>query len=147
MRFSLTSSLVCQRSAVPHHRRAFGPLQAVSLLAALLLGTGCSKQAEGERCDQNNGAFTDCEAGLACIGEGQLSITGTRVALCCPIPPATPTVDACRANTGLPEEPAPPVVDAGNQTPVVPTPTPDAGNSPATPDGGQGNVNSSDSGT
>ncbi|MEY4546355.1 MAG: hypothetical protein RL685_2550 [Pseudomonadota bacterium] len=145
MRFSLFSSLVWQRLAVPTRRRASGPLQALSLLTVLLFGIGCAKQAEGERCDQNNGAL-DCEVGLACIGEEQLSITGTRVALCCPIPPTLPTVDACRASTEFPEEPVTPVVDAGGQVPVT-TPTPDAGNSPVTPDAGQDNVGLVDSGT
>jgi hypothetical protein len=146
VRFSLFSSLVWQRLAVPTRRRASGPLQALSLLTVLLFGIGCSKQAEGERCDLNNGALGDCEVGLACVGEEQLSITGTRVALCCPIPPTAPTVDACRANTALPEEPVTPVVDAGGQTPVT-TPTLDAGSSSAATDAGQGNVSLVDSGT
>ena len=91
----------------------------------------------------------DCDTGLACIGEEQLSITGTGVALCCPLPPIAPTVDACRANTSLPEEPVTPVVDAGSLSPTGQTPviTPDAGNSPATPDAGPGNVSLVDSGT
>jgi hypothetical protein len=120
------------------------------LLAVLLLGIGCSKQAEGERCDQNNGPL-DCEAGLTCLGEEQLSITGTGVALCCPLPPIAPTVDACRANSGIPDEPETPVVDAGGQStsnqPPVTTPALDAGNSSVAPDSGQVNVSLVDSGT
>ena len=124
--------MVCQRSPVPF-RRAAAPLRsrvrALGALALLLLGLGCSKQAEGERCDQNNGDL-DCESGLLCVGEEQISITGTGFALCCPV--TNPTVDACRANTGLAPEP-----DAGLPPLPEPTPVSDAGSTPApvvTPD-------------
>jgi hypothetical protein len=149
VRISLSSSLVCQRSlsASPTacRGRAAG-LRALGLLMALLLGVGCAKQKEGERCDQNNGDL-DCDTGLVCVGETQISITGRGVALCCPAL-TDPTVDACRAGINFPPEP-----DAGI-TPSVPAPTPDGGAPPAasTPDAGNlvtGNIDAGlvDSGT
>jgi hypothetical protein len=90
---------------------------------------GCSKQGEGERCDQNNGNL-DCETDLICKGETQLSLQGnTRgVGLCCPPVSNESTVEACRATAMLPPEP-----DAGaiDEVPLpVPTPEPDAGAQP-----------------
>ena len=103
------------------------------MLLALLLGSGCSKQGEGERCDINNGDI-DCDTGLICVGQDQISITGTGVALCCPL--TDPTVDACRANMSLPPEP-----DAGIPPPPVPPPPgPDAGNPPALPPPDEGST-------
>ena len=72
-------------------------------LIGLALALGCAKQGEGERCDQNN-ADLDCEPGLVCRGEAQLSIKGRGIALCCPIGAGT-TVEACRAAPPLPSEP------------------------------------------
>ena len=88
-------------------------------LLGFALAFGCAKQGEGERCDQNN-ADLDCEPGLVCRGESQLSIKGRGVALCCPIAPGTTTVDACRAASPLPSEmlPPPAIVDAGPVSPV-----------------------------
>ena len=77
---------------------------------------GCSKQAEGERCDTNNGSL-DCETGLVCRSASQLSLPGNTVgfALCCPIDGIIPNEDACRAGaTQPPEEPIP---DAGGAEP------------------------------
>jgi len=87
------------------------------------LALGCAKQGEGERCDLNN-ADQDCEPGLVCRGEAQLSIKGRGIALCCPIGTGS-TVDACRAGTQLPPEP-----DAG-LTPEPPPP--DAAAAPESP--------------
>lgn len=75
-------------------------------LLGFLLAIGCAKQGEGERCDQNN-ADLDCEPGLVCRGEAQLSIKGRGFALCCPIAPGSTTVDACRAGPQLPPEQLP----------------------------------------
>jgi hypothetical protein len=100
----------------------------LGLLLCLALGWGCSKQGEGERCDIAN-ADLDCETGLVCLGETQLSIKGRGVALCCPQFAANTTVDACRATASLPAEP-----DAGLMLPT-PEPVVDAGELPpdATP--------------
>ncbi len=97
--------------------RRFRPVLALPLLVLALFG--CGKQGEGERCDLNNGPL-DCEAGLFCAPADQLSIEdGRGVALCCPIPPSQPSVDACRAGgSELPPDPDPPAEDGGNQTPV-----------------------------
>lgn len=124
------SRLVCLTSLPARSPRA---ARLLPFLVALLVGTACSKQGEGERCDINNGDL-DCDTGLICVGEEQISITGTGVALCCPI--TDPTVDACRANTTLPPEP-----DAGITPPPPPlVTTPDAGNTPppAAPDASMG---------
>ena len=94
-------------------------------LLLCLVFAGCSKQGQGERCDQNNGNL-DCEGDLICKGEGQLSLQGqTRgVGLCCPPSSDEGTVEACRAT-----QPLPPDVDAGpTETPAQPTP--DAGAQP-----------------
>lgn len=129
MRRTPASSLVCLRSlSVSLLPVVALPVVALPVLAALLLGTGCSKQAEGERCDINNGNL-DCETGLVCAGEEEISITGRGVGLCCPI--TNPTVDACRADTSFPPEP-----DAGlPPAPPPPAPAPDAGGA-STPDAG-----------
>jgi hypothetical protein len=109
--------------------RGFGPaVAACGLFVCLALG--CSKQGQGERCDQNNGNL-DCSGDLVCKGEAQLSLTGnTRgVGLCCPAVTDENSVDACRATRPLPSEP-----DAGatEETPAQPTvpPEPDAGAQP-----------------
>jgi hypothetical protein len=87
------------------------PFFRVISCAALVLA--CSKQGEGERCDQNSGNL-DCETGLICRGAEQLSNIEQGASLCCPPDGVAPTVNACRA--GLPEsEVLPPVVgDAGD---------------------------------
>ena len=105
------------------------PFPLASVLGLCLIGCalalGCAKQGAGERCDRDN-ADQDCEPGLVCRGESQLSIKGRGVALCCPIAPGAPTVDACRAGSQLPSEMMPPPsVDAGPVPPV------DAGNDAA----------------
>jgi len=135
------SSLVCLRSLPALLPPALGAwLLGGSLLLGCSLLLSCSKQAEGERCDINNGNL-DCENGLVCVGEDEISVTGTGFALCCPL--TEPTADACRANMSLPPEPdagttplppvtPPPVMDAGGQPP--PATTPDASSSPT--DGG-----------
>jgi hypothetical protein len=90
----------------------------------LCLALGCAKQAEGERCDLNNGDL-DCDTGLLCKGEAQLSIRGGKgIALCCPISGEI-TVDACRASAPLPDEML--------ETPAPVTPLPDAGASTTVP--------------
>lgn len=103
----------------PAHRSCSA--RALALLFVVGL-SGCGKQGEGERCDLNNGSFDDCESGLQCFSADQLSIEdGRGVALCCPIPPAQPSVDACRAGgTNLPEDMDPPAqpLDGGGQAPT-----------------------------
>jgi hypothetical protein len=94
------------------------PTQVIRAALCAALVCACSEQGEGERCDTNSGSL-DCESGLVCRSREQLNIEiegeGRGVALCCPPDGVDPTVDACRANTPLPEE---------NFTP---TPTGDAG--------------------
>jgi hypothetical protein len=108
--------------------RGFGRAVAACGLFACLAFAGCSKQGQGERCDQNNGNL-DCEGDLVCKGEAQLSLQGqTRgVGLCCPAGSDQNTVEACRATATLPPEP-----DAGpvQETPTPVEPTPDAGAQP-----------------
>lgn len=109
---------------------------ACGLLLCLAIA-GCSKQGQGERCDQNNGNF-DCEGDLVCKGEALLNLQGPTqgVGLCCPALASQTSVAACRAAQTLPAEP-----DAGpgeeTPTPAEPTvpPEPDAGTQPdaATP--------------
>ncbi|MEO8185063.1 MAG: hypothetical protein ABI895_40170, partial [Deltaproteobacteria bacterium] len=103
-------------------RRAAG----LGLSLCLVLGWGCAKQAEGERCDLNNGDL-DCDTGLVCRGEASsLSIQGIRgAALCCPATGAT-TVDACRTTPELMDEMLP--------DELLPAPAPDAGAVTATPE-------------
>lgn len=108
-----------QRRPLRSHRAA-----GLGLSLCLVLGWGCAKQAEGERCDLNNGDL-DCDTGLACRGEANLSIQGgiRGAALCCPSAGEI-TVDACRTaaefNEEMPEEmpqtPAATEADAGAQT-------------------------------
>ncbi|MBI4703514.1 MAG: hypothetical protein HY744_20580, partial [Deltaproteobacteria bacterium] len=55
-------------------------------LAALALGavpSGCSLQAEGERCDRNAGD-DDCESGLVCTSPEQLDRTDLGSDVCGP---------------------------------------------------------------
>jgi len=114
-------ALVARRGS----RRHFFPggTSGFGLVLCLALGWGCSKQGEGERCDVNN-LDLDCESGLICKGEAQLSIKGRGVALCCPRSGPS-TVAACQAVAVLPPEP-----DAGAETPV---PEPDASTPPEVP--------------
>jgi hypothetical protein len=98
-------------------------------LAALCLSVGCGKQAEGERCDPANGSL-DCDTGLVCRNAADLGLGAeTGAALCCP--PAggtTPSVDVCRGDAVLPEEPVgpqpepepAPVVDGGPASDAAP---------------------------
>jgi hypothetical protein len=59
----------------------------------LLLGlAACGDNAEGDACDMNNGN-SDCESGLVCTPAHAVK---AREAVCCPRPPATASVDACR---------------------------------------------------
>jgi hypothetical protein len=115
-------------SLSPVSRRRHGAA-GCGVLLCLALAWGCAKQAEGERCDQNNGDL-DCDTGLVCRGKEQLSIVGTgAIALCCPRI-GDPTVAACRAGATLPPEP-----DAGQvqetPEPEPEAPVPDAGSPPA----------------
>lgn len=94
------------------------PNNVILVILCSALAMGCSKQAEGERCDTNNGSL-DCDDGLFCrsAADGMLAIQGRGVALCCPPDGVAPTADACRAGAQLPDEELPPVVprlDAGD---------------------------------
>jgi len=103
-----------RQSRSPRAAAGFG------LVLCLALGWGCSKQGEGERCDTNNLSL-DCDTGLVCKGEANLSIKGRGVALCCPSSGPS-SVAACQAVAVLPPEP-----DAGLELPELPvTPEPDA---------------------
>jgi hypothetical protein len=65
------------------------------LLVAVALGAfgGCAGSAEeGEACDRDNGN-ADCESGLICRGEWEIR---AKESVCCPAPPAKPSVDACK---------------------------------------------------
>jgi hypothetical protein len=97
-----------------------------ALVVAVILGIGCSKQGEGERCDPAN-ASLDCESGLVCRDASDLGLGSESdlvgAALCCPPDGSdTATLDVCRGGAvlppdeGTPEAPAPepePTVDAG----------------------------------
>jgi hypothetical protein len=73
------------RSSVPANVRRLAALGAVALLFALAAG-GCSRQDEGERCDQTANGDADCEEGLICTAK----VGADR---CCP-PPGAPVDDA-----------------------------------------------------
>jgi len=60
----------------------------VALLGVLV---ACSDAAEGESCDLANGN-DDCEEGLICRGPWDIA---SKEAVCCPAPPAKPSVGAC----------------------------------------------------
>jgi hypothetical protein len=76
----------------------------IKLLAAFVvaslaaLSPGCSNQSEGQPCNRNagNGGDDDCSSGLSCQQIGTLQ-------LCCPVPPATPTVSECQQGANLPD--------------------------------------------
>ncbi|HEV8547579.1 MAG TPA: hypothetical protein VGQ57_01105 [Polyangiaceae bacterium] len=55
-------------------RNALVPLVRAVLLAAtaFAIATGCSRQAEGERCDYHNAGDQDCDDGLVCTPCGNL---------------------------------------------------------------------------
>jgi hypothetical protein len=95
------------------------------LLAAVCLSIGCDKQGEGERCELAN-ASLDCESGLACRDATELGLGSQGdlrgAALCCPPPDGTePTVDVCRGEAVLPDEPGEPPAE------LPPEVLPDAG--------------------
>jgi hypothetical protein len=54
----------------------------------LALGTACSKQAEGERCDREKAGDSDCEDGLRCIQVGSAD-------RCCPPEDSPISDDRC----------------------------------------------------
>lgn len=103
----------------------------LSLVAAIALGIGCSKQGEGERCDPAN-ASLDCESGLVCRDASDLGLGSESdligAALCCPPDGSdTATLDVCRGGAVLPpDEQAPPEEEPEPE----PEPTVDAGASP-----------------
>ena len=86
--------------------RRFVFLLARGAIVALGLGlsfVGCSKQGEGERCDQIAAGNTDCEDGLVCVACTQLR-TGV-VDRCCPATPGAESDAACqRADVERPGE-------------------------------------------
>ena len=76
----------------------FGSLFAAAFLAstvAVVAMPGCANQGEGERCDVNNNN-DDCASGLTCQ-----TIPGQPTTLCCPQPPAQPTVPQCFAGQAV----------------------------------------------
>jgi hypothetical protein len=83
---------------------------------ALVLGSACSEQAEGERCSKDN-RDSDCAAGLTCRLLSALGRTGdtAKAGVCCPISgPAT--TEACTAQqSAIPDGPTT-TRDAGTGT-------------------------------
>lgn len=116
----------CRRSRIVGGRAA-----GIGLLLCVAFSWGCAKQAEGDRCDLNNGDL-DCDTGLLCRGEADLSLRGTGkgIALCCPISSVDIKVEACRAGVPFldpaPEEPPVTVLPDAGQT-TTPAPVVDAG--------------------
>jgi hypothetical protein len=100
------------------------PLAAL-LIASIALLCDCSNQSEGQPCSRlakNDGA-DDCEQGLTCQQVGRLQ-------LCCPAPPATPTVPECVPGSNLPDagaDTASSVPDAGGEAEVEASPDADLG--------------------
>ena len=92
-------------------------LGALLSLAGLAVGSGCSLQGEGERCDPaNNDA--DCESGLVCVtGDDLVGLRGIEQAgLCCPKSNPTGPCLRSRAFTddgGGSLPPGPDAVDGG----------------------------------
>ncbi len=72
---------------------------------ALVLGvaSGCADQAEGERCDQQNGSnpSNDCAAGLVCVSVPPSLKAPAGASICCPPNPTNATVAACRGGVQL----------------------------------------------
>ena len=67
--------------------------------AALISASACSDQAEGERCDPNNGD-SDCNSGLICTKFVSLNIaSASGAAICCP-PAGQPTTTTICQNQG-----------------------------------------------
>lgn len=95
-------------------------LLAASIVASLaVLSPGCSNQAEGQPCSRNagNSGSDDCESGLSCQQVGTLQ-------LCCPVPPATPSVPECVQGANLPDSST---VDATQEAAASPDAQADAG--------------------
>lgn len=102
----------------------FGSLLAAAFLAStvvVMTMPGCADQGEGERCDLNNGN-ADCASGLTCQ-----TITGQPTTLCCPLPPAQPTVSECFAGQAV-------VPDAGADATTLPEAAADSEQEAATDD-------------
>jgi hypothetical protein len=93
--------------------RSLGVAVALSLVAA---APGCSRQAEGDRCDSQNGN-ADCEDGLVCRTAGSLNAPSD---VCCPAT-GEATTTACRGQSqagldaGIPDTGAT-TTDAGTDT-------------------------------
>jgi hypothetical protein len=96
----------------------------LAFVAAVVLGIGCSKQGEGERCDPAN-ANLDCESGLVCRDASDLGLGSesdlSGAALCCPPDGSgTATLDVCRGGAVVPPD------DGAPEPEPTPTPTPTA---------------------
>jgi len=105
----------------------------LSLLGGLGALAACSNQAEGERCQAENGN-TDCQSGLVCLAAGQKPFNGGIGVVndpyrdsdrCCPYDRSTARHPACVLNqTTITGEGGPPPPDTG--------PAPDATSRPET---------------
>jgi hypothetical protein len=91
-------------------------LWGLSVVALVLVSaSACSDQAEGERCDQQNGS-NDCSAGLVCTPVPQSLKAPAGASICCPPPGTSATVAACRTGSASILTDGGAVTDAGNST-------------------------------
>lgn len=95
-------------------RRTVGMVLAAVLLTCMAIGTACSNQGEGERCDTDD----DCQSGLRCQTNNLPQYNNQVVPRCCP--PANPTALDCKAPIGSDDGGDNPQPDSST------TPTPDA---------------------
>jgi hypothetical protein len=113
--------------------RSLGVVVALSLVVA---APGCSRQAEGDRCDSQNGN-ADCEDGLVCRTAGSLNAPSD---VCCPAT-GDATTAACRGQSqagldaGIPDTGAT-TTDAGTDTGAQDAGTVDSGQDATPADSG-----------
>lgn len=84
-------------------KRLLGPLAFVLLLAGIMIGSACSNQGEGERCEEQNGN-NDCntDEGLICFKKSDLNSSASSDT-CCPRDRTKATSPVCKIQSKFDE--------------------------------------------
>lgn len=120
-------------------RRRLAKIVAVSCMAVFAALAACSNQAEGERCEIDNGN-DDCQDGLVCT-----PIANQNGARCCPPDRAQATTGVCQQQVQVPNGDAEPSADTGPSPDVsVPDTGADADAEASTPDAADADADDGD---
>jgi hypothetical protein len=117
------ASLSSTKHARSKSRRKAGVVLGLLVGGFIAIVTACSNQAEGERCDFENGN-DDCQEGLVCVESRELVQGVNQGDRCCPVDRTKATHPACKIGATIGTDATPPP-DTG------PAPTSDAATSDA----------------